>query len=843
MWWGKKAAALLLFVLLTPISVIFAQTSTGEVNGVVTDTQGSVISGASVKIVNQATKIETPGTTNGLGGFTFVNVQPGTYILQVEKQGFKKTQIAAFDVSVKQTITQTIKMQVGAVDQTVEVTAEGTLLQPTTTELGTVIEERPVQELPLNGRNFTQLLILTPGITPVSTAQGSNSVGSQDAGITAIPNTAFYKPSVNGQGNRESTFLLDGIVNTDLRGAVYGVEPIIDTMSEFKVQSHNDKAEYGGVLGGVVNAATKSGTNNFHGSAWEYVRNNIFDARNKFNDVCNVARCPGFVPTPGAPPTPAPVLGYHQNEFGAAVGGPIFKNKTFFYAAYEGWRYNNPLQSFQTVPTAAELGGDFTNALSNGATVNGVFTPAQIFNPYTGGKTRFQCLPGTNTPEPVTLTPGTSFGTQPAGTACNVIPAALINQQVVQVLQAYAQTPNFTPILGVQNSNFLETRPEINANNSWQLRLDHKFSDRNNVFVRLSQMWVSDTQPINGTVATDPSIYHAYNFGGAWDHVFTPTLIGDFRAGALFKPYSFYQNAGISPLGFAPETAAGFTGIAATQGFFMSGVDGLTIGSQGQNHRGNPVANFDGSLNWIHGKHNIKTGFQYVYSNRYQQNLFQQLPFSSRETSSGMNNGTLTVGTQKGIATGNSLASALLGLPDSLTIQQPDLSLVYFNLNTMAGYIQDEWHVTSTLTVNAGVRYDYIGHANILNNRPLNAFDLFHQQWDIAEKSVVACPTAPAFTNPCIPGGFPNPNFNVAVNGVNYNTANNIFFTGRSVGIRPIKDNFGPRLGIAWQIFPDTVLRAGYGIFYDTLTARSQYAQNTLEGSTWPWTSGVSGQP
>lgn len=831
-------AATLALCLLVCVPAVYSQTATGEVNGTVTDAQGAVVPNASVKLINQGTKIETTVSTNGTGDFTFINVQPGSYVLRVEKQGFKKVDVAAFDVAVNQTIRQQIKLDIGATTETLEVTAQSTLIQPTTTELGTVIQERPIHELPLNGRNFTQLLILTPGITPVATSQGSTSVGTQDAGITAIPNTQFYKPSVNGQANRESVFLLDGIENTDLRGAVYGVEPILDTINEFKVQSHNDKAEFGGVLGGVVNVATKSGTNNFHGSGWEFLRNNIFDARNKFTDICNPARCPGFVSSPV--PVPTKTLGYHQNQFGAAAGGPIFKNKTFFFAAYEGWRYNAPLTSspFHIVPTNAELQGDFTNSLI-GSVVAGTFRPNFIYNPYSpGGSTRFLCLPG-NVPAPINTGP-TNYGTQSVGTPCNVIPSALINQQVVKLFQAYALPPNLTPVPGSVNFNYVESRSEIDSNNSWQLRLDHKFGERDNVFVRLSQMWVSDTQPIQGTVSSNPALYHAYNFGGAWDHVITPNLIADFRAGALFKPYTFYQNAGLPPNGFTPETNAGFTGIDTTKGFFLSGINsqasdnGITIGSQGQNQRGNPVANFDGSLSWIKGKHNIKGGFQYVYSNRYQQNLFQQLPFSNRQTSQGFSNAG---------GTGNSLSSALLGLPDSLTIQLPALTLVHFRATTWAGYIQDEWHLTPTLTINAGLRYDYTSRPHVLNNRPLNALDLFHQQWDVAESSVAACPTPPAFTNPCIPGGFPNANFNVNVAGINYNTANSIVFTGRPVAIAPIRDNVGPRLGLAWQIFPGTVLRAGYGIFYDTLTARSQYAQNTLEGPTWPWTIGVSAQP
>jgi len=833
-----KVASILFALLFLAARVARAQTASGEVNGIVTDKSGAVVFEATIKLVNQGTKIAKETHTNASGYFVFINVQPGPYGLTVEKPGFKAASVTAFDVDVNQTLTQNIRLDVGAITESVTVSAETPLLQASSSELGTVIAERQVKELPLNGRNFTQLMILTPGITPVATAQGSTSVGSQDAGITAIPGTQFYKPSVNGQSNRESVFLLDGIMNTDLRGAIYGVLPIIDTIDEFKVQSQNDKPEYGGVLGGTVNVATKAGTNNYHGAAWEFARSNVFDARNPFTDVCTSARC-GAGSVSGSPASP---LSYSENEFGGAMGGPIFKNKTFFYAGYEGWRYNAPVGSFQTVPTTAELGGDFTNSLV-GRTVGGVFTPHAIFNPYSpGGSTRFQC-DSTGAAIVPSLTPGPSFGTQAAGTPCNIIPAALINTQVAAVMKAYAAQPNFTPVPGTLNFNFLDTRSHLNHANSWQVRLDHRFSERDTVFLRLTQMWVTDIAPISGTVSTDPSIYHAYNFGGVWDHTFRSNLILDVRAGALFKPYTFYQNAGLPSVGFKPESDAGFTGLEATKGFFMAGVDttlsptgasqSLTVGSQAENDRGNPVANSDGNVTWIKGNHTLKTGVQYVYTNRFQQNQFQQLNFDAKQTSSSFNSAA---------GTGNSLASALLGLPTSLTLQLPALSLVYFKMSSWAGYVEDEWRIKPTLTINVGFRYDYITQPTVLNNRPFNALNLFTQQWLIAKSaSAVSACTTP-FLNPCVPGGFPNSNFTVAAGGVTYDTTNNIVFAGHSLAAPAITDNYGPRIGLAWQFLPKTVLRVGFGLYYDTLTARSQYAQNTLEGPTWPWTIGVNAQ-
>src|SRR5689334_14347652 len=387
-----------------------AQTSAGQVSGTVTDSSGAVVPGASVTLTNTGTGVANTMPSNGSGNFVFLNVQPGTYQLQVELQGFKPTKTEPFPVQVNQTVTRMIPIEAG-VSENVTVTVEAPLLTTAAPELGTVISEKAVHDLPLNGRNFTQLLTLTPGATPVSTAQGS-SVGFQDAGISAVPGSAFSKPAIHGQENRSTLYYMDGIFNTDLRGPVYGVLPIVDVMQEFKVESHNVNTEFGGVVGGVVNIASKSGTNTLHGSAWEFNRNNNLDSRDPFKDA--------------ALSKPAT---FKQNEFGVSGGGPIVKNRTFFYAGYEGWRYSKPPQTLAYVPTAAELGGDFTNSPLK----------QDLYNPFTTRpdpnragsfiRDRFQCDGGGNPIAP------NADGSQTAGTPCNKIPGALINPQMAGILK------------------------------------------------------------------------------------------------------------------------------------------------------------------------------------------------------------------------------------------------------------------------------------------------------------------------------------------------------------------------------------------------------------------------
>src|SRR5882724_8350415 len=287
------------------------QTTAGAVNGTVRDSSGGVVPDAKVELKNESTGAEVASTTNSNGYFTFVNVQPGGYTLSASAAGFKKAVQALFSVGVNETVTHNFALIVGEVGQTVEVTSEAALLQQSTSELGTVITEEAVKELPLNGRNFTQLLTLTPGATPVNTAQG-NTGGTGFNAPLALPGSTFVIPSINGQWNRSNMFLLDGIVNEFFFGSSYAILPVIDAVQEFKVQSHNDKAEYGGVLGGVINVVSKSGGNTLHGSAWEFLRNDFFDARNPFADAAR----------PG--PTP-----FRQNMFGATVGGPVWIPKVY----------------------------------------------------------------------------------------------------------------------------------------------------------------------------------------------------------------------------------------------------------------------------------------------------------------------------------------------------------------------------------------------------------------------------------------------------------------------------------------------------------------------------------
>jgi len=800
--------SMILILVLAP-QVLLGQHTSGSVNGTVVDIQGRVIVGAAVTLTNQDTNVISRVTTGGNGGFVLLNIAPGPYIATITKQGFSTVETPVFNLTVDQALTLNQTLPIGIATETVQVSAEtmSTLLQKSTSELGTTIQAKEIQQLPLNGRNFTSLLILSPGVTPVSTAQGSG-ISTTDAGVSAIPGTAYYKVSFFGQQNRETLYMMDGIVNTDLRGAIYGFLPIIDAMSEFKVQSHIDSAEYGIVTGGIVNMLSKSGTNRFHGSAWEFIRNNAFDARDSFADFCSTGRC-----APGTPnTTPAKPGHYTQNQFGASLGGPIIKDRVFFEGAYEGWRYSKPTLTTTLVPTAEEMSGDFSNAATS-------FYQHKFYNPYStncvGGNCtvqQFQCDVNGN--------PLSAPNNQQApGTPCLKIPASMLNSTMLTYLKTYYSTPN-SPGTMASGYNFVENRPQIDNNNSYQARLDFHLTDKTFGFGRISQMWVYDSQPVAGTISSNVSNYHAYNFGGGLTHLFTQNLLFDVRGGAMLKPYVF--NSTVSSIGAGGATAAGFQNVSQYGGMYINlgaPYNNRNAGSSGDSQRGNPVVNGGGSISWIHGGHTLKAGLDYIYQNRLQRNLSQQFTFSDAVTSN-INQSN----------TGNSLASALLAAPATFTASTPKNAEVFFNLQLWAGYIQDSWKVKPNLTLNFGVRYEYIPQIGMLNNRLANSLDLPNQTYTISASTVAACTTT--FVNPCIPGG---------IESVPYN--DHIKFAHDQQQAGPaIGDNIGPRFGFSYSWGDKTVINGGAGIFYDTITARSQWVQNNIEGSTWPWTTGISNQ-
>ncbi|HUE83859.1 MAG TPA: TonB-dependent receptor [Pyrinomonadaceae bacterium] len=763
-----KTTALVLVVLVASGSVLLGQTSTGEVNGTITDSQGAVIPGVTVRLINKGTNIENQVTTNRDGYFTFVNVKPGPYMLKVEKAGFAGLQVGHFDVGVAQVVSQNFNLEIGEITQTIEIQSGAELLQSSSTELGNVISEKVVQELPLNGRNFTQLLILTPGVNPVSTAQGSQreiNFGAAE-GNTGIPGSTLANASIQGQQNRSKIYFLDGIINTSVRGTSYVVLPDIDSIQEFKVQSHNAKAEYGGVTGGVVNMTTKSGTNAFRGSAFAFVRNEIFDARDPFRDANR-----------NDPPT------FRQNQFGANIGGPIFKNRTFFYASYDGWRYRDVANIQMRVPTERELNGDFSQSIFN----------RQIFNPFT---TRI--VNGTLVRDPFPN---------------NIIPQELISPRMQGFFKAYSIKPN---LVGDPSFNFRQERARANDANAFQIRGDHNFSANDNIFFRWNEQRIKTFNPIGDRGARTPEATNR-NFGGGWVHSFSPSVIFEVRGGVATQPTEdapFEHELGSEPLeqlGF-PQLDR-FEGVATV---LSSNPWNLgTLGVQGARPRGNPNWNLSTDLTWLRGNHNFKTGFQFIHIRRDQRNRFMQVNFDAQPTRN----------PQVPSGTGDDLASALLGLPSRIQGFVHEFGSIDFGIGTWSTYFQDSWSLRPNLTLTYGLRYDYVG--KVKGNGLQSGPDLKTGEW------LIALPELP----PVCSGGAP-PCLPAPLNQIPFNSF--IRVTGEEFSIlKPIKDNWGPRVGLAWQINNKLVLRTGYGLVWDALPSRSQYGQHQFESWGWPQFSGI----
>jgi hypothetical protein len=327
----------MVLALATPLS---AQKDAGAIVGLVRDASGAVVTGAKVTVTDVDRGIQLTLSTNDQGEYVASPLRIGRYSVTVEKEGFKKAVAGPVQVNIQDRVGVDLKLQPGVATEVVEVTAQRPQLETDTSELGQVVDNRRINALPLNGRNYAQLALLGTGVAPA------------EPGSRVETSSGF---SANGARSLQNNFLLDGIDNNAnlgdvLNGSAYVVQPSVDAIAEFKVETNSYSAEFGRGNGAIMNAVIKSGTNQFHGDVFEFLRNEKFDTNNRFDIF-------GKVP-------------YKQNQFGATFGGPIVKNKTFFFGDYEGTRIRQALPQLATVPTTAEAGGDFSALLTNNSTGN-----------------------------------------------------------------------------------------------------------------------------------------------------------------------------------------------------------------------------------------------------------------------------------------------------------------------------------------------------------------------------------------------------------------------------------------------------------------------------------------
>jgi hypothetical protein len=392
-----------LSVLLLP-AIARSQTSSGKLVGVVQDSSGGVLPGVSIVVKNLGTGTSRDTVTDDRGQFDLAGLAPGRYQVDAELQGFRKFSQGPVTVQVNQETRVNPTLSVGTVAETVNVTAEGMLVQTTTSVVGKVVDEKQILQLPLSGRNFADLGLLTPGVT--TRGQGTSA------------GTSFY---VHGQRNDANNFLLDGVSDNSLEGNALQARPNVDAVQEFKIQTSNFSAEFGRNTGSVVNVVTKSGSNAFSGSGWEFLRSDRFQAKN-------------FFATTQPPPL-------KFNQYGGTIGGPIVRNKTFFFGSFEGYREGRGLTRQTIVATAQERGGDFS------------FLTKALIDPSTG-------LPF----------------------AGNVIPAARIDPAATRLL-SLMPLPNIPGVAPRQN-NYVSSPVMQTDYNQYMIRADHTINDHWSVFYR-----------------------------------------------------------------------------------------------------------------------------------------------------------------------------------------------------------------------------------------------------------------------------------------------------------------------------------------------------------------------
>jgi hypothetical protein len=333
-------------------SLLFCQTFYGSIIGTVTDSTGGVIAGAAVAATNTGTSERRTAASDASGIYRFVNLIPGQYRIEVEMAGFKRFVREPITVEVQSAVRIDAPMQLGNITETVEVTTQTPLLQTESTTLGQVVERQIVQDMPLNGRNVFNLSALVPGVVP-----GGQSM----ANPSMVNNTGTNNYQIGGGMANANASYLDGAPLNINYSNTAAIVPAQDVVQEFRVQTNNLSAEFGRFAGGVINLTTKSGTNSFHGSAYEFLRNKVLNANTFFANKNGVPRSP-----------------YTQNQFGVTLGGPVIKDQTFFFAGYEGFRYRTGVLNLSTVPTADMRAGDFSNLRDTKGNLILVYDPLTV---------------------------------------------------------------------------------------------------------------------------------------------------------------------------------------------------------------------------------------------------------------------------------------------------------------------------------------------------------------------------------------------------------------------------------------------------------------------------------
>ena len=782
---------LLLAALLVP-AIVTAQVDMGSVSGVIHDPSGAAIPGVNVTLTNQGTGQSISTTSKSAGEYTFSPVRIGRYSVSAEMPGFEKIQQNNVTVDVQQKVQVDLLLTLGKTSETVTVDAAPPALQTQDASVGQVIGQQAINDLPLNGRNYTFLAQLAAGVNQGQ--QDTRGLGSSGA---------F---SANGLRPAQNNYLLDGIDNNSnlvdfLNGTNYAIKPPVDAIQEFKVATNDYSADTGRSAGAVLNATIKSGTNQFHGAAWEFFRNDALDAANYFENANGL-----------------PKGRFQQNQFGATLGGPIIHNKTFFFVDYEGTRANQAIPYTSTVPTATERSSGFTNfseLLGQGGTVTDIlgrsFALGQIFDPST---TRaISCgvqdpVTGITAPCPSGTTTGSNIGFAREIFAGNILPGARLEANSIKLANLYP-TPNNTGLFNNYGSNPIST----NTVDQMDARVDHAFSTKDNIFGRFS--YVDNPQFIpgpfggiadGGSFSSGNQQATTYSAALGETHVFSPNLVNEVRLG-----YNRLSVTRLQPNANTPGIPAQYGIPGVPEGESNGGLGGIfptglgNLGSSGYLPSIELSTNTQTSDNLTRtmGRETFKVGFQW-----------QRLGFAILQPPNGRGSWSFSglyteVPTTTGGNTG--LAQMLLtpipgtvaGAADYVggadSINDSNVANTSMKHNYLAGYFQDDVKVSPKLTLNLGVRYEYFGQliakngaqSNFLPGGGANGSSEF-----LIAQAGCSTPLSPDFRAAA------------ALDNINISCSSQ-----PGLGVSQ-KGNFAPRVGFAYQVTPKLVARGGYGIFY-----------------------------
>ena len=705
-----------------------AQVATAELSGTVVDPTGAALPNAAVTAMNAATNvIAREARTGGSGEYVMTLLPPGNYTVTVEAPGFRKLQQTGVTLQVNQRAQLDLRLEVGQVTETVEVQGVAPLLESQSSSLGSVIGEQFVSELPLNGRNFVQLAILSPGVN----GTGFSTQGTIQSG--ARPDDRRPGTEIFSNGNREGSnnFLFDGVDNNERLIQLIVYRPSVEAIREFKVQTNMFSADVGRNSGAVVDVITKSGTNSLHGSTFYFHRNSAMDAQNFFS-------------RPGSPVPP-----FRYNQYGFAVGGPVIRNKTFWFVDYEGFRRSLLNTSTRTVPTLAMRQGDFSGQ------------PNAIYDPLT------------------TVAQGSGFVRTPFPN--NRIPNNRWDPVTAKLMNAYP-APQTT---GLAN-NYVS---ELSQTQDWDqgdVRIDHQFTPNDNFFARWSIQHTTTFAPNTFPEMNIPGVSRPVGVGNedsfagpafnpvqhvvaSYVKVLSPRLVNDFRVGfnRFVLDYTDVSATAGGALGneLGVPNANGHPLQSVFPIFSPAGYTGVGHSRSLPIFRRSNSFQYTDNVTYTTGPHTIKFGGAFIRRQitEYQTNRGNgRFNFSAAFTDS-----------RQGGATGHPMASFLLGYANLI---EQDYTLAWTGQRGWENglYIADDWRVNKRLTLNLGLRWEYYSPYTEVADR-IASFDLASATMKIAGRDGV----------------------------------------DRRLGVERDFKNWAPRFGFAFRLAEHSVLRGGYGLFYN----------------------------